>query len=72
MLATGGSSMLRVEDQINNSDLFQENYTGSGSLKDIINSNLQKPNSLLEMKKRMKETLDKAAQKEVVKPVEKV
>jgi hypothetical protein len=31
-----------------------------------------KPNSLLEMKKRMKETLDKAAQKEVVKPVEKV
>jgi len=64
--------MLRVEDQINNSDLFQENYTGSGSLKDIINSNLPKPNSLLEMKKRMKETLDKAAQKEVVKPVEKV
>ena len=50
--------MLRVEDQINNSDLFQENYTGSGSLKDIINSNLPKPNSLLEMKKRMKETLD--------------
>jgi hypothetical protein len=35
--------MLSVEDQISNevekqtSDLFEDNYSGSGSLKDIIN-----------------------------------